>query len=185
MKDLNNKDQNFLALLVAGDTEAFEKVYIDYWDVLFKFALQFTKNMDDAKEIVQQVIVSILNLKECPQLKSSLNTYFYFSVRNTAFKLLEKTKRKESLHESYTTYYGMGNTVQMHSKYDTEILDSRFKKVTRQLPGKVREIFELSREENLSSKEIAERLGLSDQTVRNQISKALKIFRLSFQDIIL
>ena len=167
------EDYELLNLMKLNNKAAFEEIYKRYWSPLLISAYTILKDKDACKDIVQDIF-SDLYLRRATICISSLSSYLKVAVRNRVFKYLQRgnlnrhhLKTLESVSFVYSTEQ-MVNFNQLREQY---------KKGVEALPDKCREVFFLSRNENLSTKEIAVRLNISPKTVENQITKALKYLR--------
>jgi RNA polymerase sigma-70 factor (ECF subfamily) len=171
--------------LQHGDLFAFEKLYEKYYTFLCLIAGHIVKNPNDAEEIVSDVFVKLWNLREKPEIKTSIKAYLIRAVRNTSLNYLERNKISNKLSESINTAdlqllawdsdYPLG---QLYEKEVLEILDQGINK----LPENCREIFLLSRNEDLKYSDIAEKQGISVNTVKTQMKIALSRLRDSLKD---
>ena len=169
-------DSELVELLIISDRSAFTEIYNRYWSVMYAQAYKMLRDEDEAKDVIQEVF-SKLWIKAA-ETKSSHNLagLLYTAVRNKVLNLIAHSKIRSDYASSIATFI---------SETDSDTLDrideKRLIKIVEQeiqnLPPKMREIFELSRKGNLSHKEIAEKLSLSDQTVKKQVHNALKIIK--------
>jgi RNA polymerase sigma-70 factor (family 1) len=170
-------DAELAAFFKEGNRHAFAEIFERYNDVLFAHAYNKLRNKEEARDIVQDVFVRFWNKREQIELKSNLSGYLYVMVRNSIFSLIS--------HKNVVTYYA---TSFNQFKYEAEAITDHLVREKQlaaiiaaeiaALPPRMREVFELSRKENLSNRQIAERLGLSEFTVADQIKKALRVLRL-------
>lgn len=171
-------DHDLLALLQKDELEAFQEIYKRYWKKLYGAAYKRLKSKDLSEEVVQELFVSLWLKRQKLSLHTSLNSYLYSSVSHYIIdsyrKELVKQKYRESFKNSYVESENsteeLYNLKELSQTIETEIL---------LLPDKCRSVFELSRKENKSNREIALHLGISEKTVENHITKALKRLRLS------
>ena len=164
-----------------GSREAFDEIYNRYWLKLFVVAGKRIRSKDDAKDLVQDLFFSLWMKRERLMVDTSLSSYLFSAIKYKVINYVESNVVKgdylKSLDKALVDY---------DNSTDEAILSRDLEQFINleidNLSPKVREIFELSRRQNFSVKEIAEKLNLSDQTVKNQISKALKILRLHVSD---
>lgn len=170
-------DHELLGLLKRGDDKAFKQIYDRYSGPLFLFAIRKLKNEQDARDVVQEIFVVLWNKHRELDLYSSLSSYLYKSVHNRALNIFVHRKYQTSYIRSFEDYlekYAQDADELLMQKELIDIIDHEI----RLLPEKMREVFVLSRKEQMSHREIAERLGISEQTVKTQVKRALKILRL-------
>lgn len=177
MNRLPNEEELF-RLLCQGDRDAFDQVYNSYWHRLFLYVVKVIRDQDAAEDIVQEIFVSLWLRKSEISSQSSLSGYLFTAARfkgiNFVQDQLKKGKHNESLISHFTSRQDTLNEA-FEAKELNSLIDIELEK----LPPKMREVFVLSRKENLSHKEISEQLQISDKTVKKQINNALKHFRIA------
>lgn len=163
-------------LLKKGDLVAFNEIYKRFQGLLYIYACKIVKNNDDAEDIVQEVFIYLWDKRFTININSSISVYLYKAVQYKFMNLLDHKKVRTDYKDSLMEFIDQGEYITDHY-----IREKEFSKIIEQeiaaLPDKMREVFELSRKSNLSRKEIAEKLYLSEKTVKNQINNALKILR--------
>lgn len=169
-----------LQRLKENDPEAFKKIYDRFWEDLYLFAYNVLKDETVCNDIVQDIFVDLWERRHKTEIQN-LPAYLRRAVKFRCLKHIRSGKiaqhyiqRIEHVHfinqTEETIYYEELNFILGES------ID--------QLPAKCKEIFRLSRFQHLSHQEIADQLGLSLQTVKNQISKACQYLKSSVGDII-
>ncbi len=169
-----------LQRLKENDPEAFEKIYDRFWQELYVFAYNVLKDEAVCNDIVQDIFVDLWERRHETEIQN-LPAYLRRAVKFRCLKHIRSGKiaqhhiqRIEQIHFINQTednlYYQELNVILSES--------------INQLPTKCQEIFRLSRFQHLSHQEIADHLGLSLQTVKNQISKACQQLRSSVSNII-
>ncbi|MGV3588265.1 MAG: RNA polymerase sigma-70 factor [Adhaeribacter sp.] len=174
-------DEKLLVLMQADDQAAFEQIYNRYWSKLYLSAYNIVRDRQAAEDIVQDVLVSLW-MRRNSLVVDSLNSYLYTAVRYQVFKVIRAGQIREA--HSYAienpAVVNVGESALMAADMD-RLLD---KGVT-ELPEKCRQIFMLSRKKHLSTKEIANWLGIAPKTVENQITIALNRLRTTLGDFLL
>lgn len=175
-------DNELLCLIQSGDKYAFEEVYERFNGLLYIYACKLVTDREDARDIVQEIFIYLWgnpNIK----IKSQLSAYLYTAVRYKVFDWIDKNKSKSNYLLSLEHFAGQGNCIT-----DDYIREKEFASIIERevslLPAKMRQVFEMSRRQHLSQKEIAEILHLSDKTVKKQMSNALKVLRLKLTSFI-
>ncbi len=170
-------DKRLLSLLRLRDQQAFTAIYNRYWGSVYAHIYKMLRDEEEAKDGVQEIF-SRLWLK-AEQIKSNQNLagFLFCSARNLVFNLIEKDQVRQNYLKSLTSFVNKvdPNTV---DRIDEKDLAALIDLQIETLPPKMREIFELSRKEELSHQEIAEQLNLSYQTVKKQVQNALKVIKL-------
>ncbi len=177
MHDLGDlSDQQLLKTFQEGSIAAFEEIHRRYFGRLYAHALKMLSNTADAQDIVQEVFIVLWTKGAGIQLHTGLNGYLYTSVRNRVLNLIEQDKTYRRHLDALAVFLAetpepTGNAA------DEELLFALFEAEIDKLPRKMKEVFELRRQGDLSYSEIAEQLSLSDHTVKKQISNAIKLLR--------
>lgn len=169
-------DNELIDLLKSGDQTAYTQIYDRYQGLLFVYACKITRDEDEAEDIVQEVFFYLWDKRRTILFKTSLPAYLYSAVRYKYFNLLDHKKVRANYADSLQEFIEKGDVQADHVIREKELTRLIEKEISL-LPPKMREIFELSRKEHLSHKEIAEKLNLSEKTVKNQINNALKELR--------
>lgn len=169
-------DSALLALIADGDELAFGEVYRRYKGVLFLHARRILGNDEEGKDVLQELFTTLWIRRNSIDLKTNLSAYLYTSVRNRVFDIIAHRKVEERYIASLATFIEKGEYFT-----DQQLLEQELKEVIEKeialLPPKMREVFELSRKQELSYKEIADQLHISDKTVKKQVNNALHILR--------
>jgi len=166
---------DIITKLKAGDRKAFDDVYNVYWSKLFRTALAIVDEEDGAKDIIQDVFISFWEKVGATNI-INLEAYLVQSVKYRCFMHLRSGKISERHIQRIEKIIATNTTEEEFFAGELQsLLDTRMAS----LPEKCKEVFYLSRFESLSNKKIAERLSISPKTVENQITKALRVLRLS------
>ena len=172
-------DSDLLTLFKGGDQSAFKSIYERYWQLLYISACKILKDEEEAKDVVQEVFISLLSKREELEISVGISSYLYSAVRYKIFDLISRKKVRQIHLDSLESYVSVGNFSTDRALIEKEIT-AEIEKEIQNLPQKMKEVFELSRKEELSHKEIAEVLNISDKTVKKQISNALKLLKPKF-----
>jgi len=163
-------------LLVLGDTCAFTEIYDRYKGVLYQHALNMLKDRDEAKDVLQELFANLWANRESIQIKSNLSGYLYVGVRNRVVNLIAHKQVQAQYISSLGDFINKGEFITDYRVRERQLAELIEKEID-SLPAKMREVFQLSKISNLSHKEIAEELSVSEQTVRTQVRNALRILR--------
>jgi RNA polymerase sigma-70 factor (family 1) len=163
-----------LILIREGDREAFNEIYHRYWLQLFQIAVSKVSVKEEAEDIIQDLFISIWVKRHSLQVHTTLKGYLFSALKYKIINLYElKSVRKNYFIHVSANGKRHDNPTEEKIKYDE--VQREIEIGVEKLSPNVKHVFLLSRNDNLSISEIAERLELSPQTVKNQISKALKI----------
>ncbi len=170
-------DVELTDLLKSGNQMAFTEIYNRYKGLLYIYACKITKDEDVAEDIVQDVFIYLWDKRKTIDFKLSISSYLYSAIRYKFFDLIDREKVRENYIQKFQIFLDKQEYTTDEYIAEKE-LRATIEKEIDNLPDKMREIFLLSRKTNLSNKEIAERLGISEKTVKNQVSTALKTLRI-------
>ena len=178
----NLTDEQLIILLKKDDQQAFAQIYNRYAESLAGFAASKLYSLDDARDIIQDIFVKLWENRDEVYITSNLKSYLFSIVRH---RIIDKI-RKNITREEYASMV-QSLIVPRYDSADKQVeakeLQQSIEKSLNQLPPRVKEIYKLSRDEGLTNHEIAEKLNLSEQTVKNQLSAALKHLRGSLNNI--
>ncbi|TKC04322.1 RNA polymerase sigma-70 factor [Pedobacter frigoris] len=176
-------DHQLLELLKGQSRAAFTEIYNRYWAVLASFATKLLEDEDEAVDIVQDVFTNIWNASETLDITSSIKSYLYVSVRNRIISKIRHSKVKGFYLDSLSEIYEKGEFVTDEQVRFRELSQQVEMEVSK-LPTKMREVFELSRKQGMSHSQIAQELGIADDTVKKQIHKAIKVLRMKLNSLL-
>jgi len=170
-------DAELSAFLKVGDHAAFTEIFNRYSALLYQHIFNKVRNAEEAQDLVQEIFSKIWARHAELELKTlNLIGYLYMVARNAVFDLLRHKIHVDAYAESFTKF-----KAQEVAETDFLIREKQFMAIIEEeiaaLPSRMREIFELRRVDNLSNKEIAEKLELSEHTVKDQMKKAIRILK--------
>lgn len=168
----NTDDILLLNLIKEGDNLAFRHLFETYFTPLCRFMHLFIPDKPIVEELALDIFVYVWENRKTLQIQVSLKAYLFQAARNKCLNELRHTKKTVALDD---IDYDMIETEVM--SLENEELYRLIQEAVLALPEKCREVFNLSRNENLSNKEIADKLNISQKTVEAQITKALKKIR--------
>lgn len=160
----------------------FESVFKEYYKSLYLYACSILKDETTAEEIVQQVFYKLWEKKEQIEVQQSIKSYLYRAVHNESINYLrhEKVVAKYQSHLAYSR----PDEDRINDKVALKELQQNIDMALNELPEQCRAIFQLSRYEELNYREIADTLGVSVSTVKNQVGKALRVLRTKLADFL-
>jgi RNA polymerase sigma-70 factor (family 1) len=177
MRDLRSaSDGELVVFLKDGDHAAFTEIYNRYSVPVLYQINQMLRNRESARDLLQDLFVVLWKKPENIKVDANLRAYLYVAARNRVFDLIEKGKVRND-YLSAVAHYVSEVSLETLNEIDERELSRIIQREIDLLPAKMKEVFELSRKENLSHLEIARKLGISDKTVKKQINKALHVLR--------
>ena len=164
---------------VKLDKTSFDQIYRQYWSKLYIYAFNVLKEKEICEDIIEEIFIDLWTKKDYIRI-SDLNSYLYQSVKYQIFNHFRRSKYKNQLLLKLDL---MSTQYQIDELYEKKELKAQIKRLISRLPKQRRLIFQMSRYDGFSNKEISENLNISLQTVKNQISKSLKFIRRSLKNI--
>ncbi len=169
------KHIDYLAVknLKQGDVKAFDELYNKYSQRLYNFSVKYLKSTEEAEEVVQEVFLYIWDKKEGLKPDHSFNAYIFTIAYNIIKKFFIKKSRENAFKDDliYTLLQEENN---LDKIIDYKFMLEKVETIIDNLPLRRKEIFIKRKCDGLSVKQIAEELGLSPNTVENQLASAQK-----------
>lgn len=174
----NSDDILLLKLIKQGDQIAFRHLFYQYADSLERFITYYIHDREKSQDLVLDIFTYIWENRQNFEIKLTLKAYLFQAERNKSFTYIRDKKIPVYLEEME----GMEIVQNYDSELELQELHHLIEEAVSLLPDKCREIFRKSREENLTNKEIAGQLHISEKTVEGQITIALKKIRIHLGD---
>jgi RNA polymerase sigma-70 factor (family 1) len=169
-------DDDLIALLRQDDISAFTTIHSRYCGVLYQHAYKRLSDRDAVKDILQELFIYLWDQRRSIEIKGGLQAYLCTAVRNKVLNVFKHEKVKYNYIASLIDFEQTCKSTTDENLRIKELIALVNAEVST-LPPKMRQIFELSRDSNLSHNEIAEKLEISPLTVRKQVNNSLKILR--------
>lgn len=174
-------DKELYDLMKLGDKDAYTIIYKKYWQSLFSSAYKRLKNKEQCQDILQVVLSDLWRRRDEVNI-ADLPAYLHTAVRFQVFKQISRKPTFSPLLDEFETLL----ISPIHT--DDALIETELLKLIRlwieTLPAKRRAIFLMHTEEDLSTREIAEKLGISQKTVQNQLNTALINLRLKLSKVL-
>lgn len=172
-------DDFLLKGLVEKDKKAFDLIYELYWERLFMYAYKIFGDKAICEDVVQEVFIKLWensSKREIQQLEPYLFRAVKYQISN-AIRNLKQTSQIDQVLALLPTVSAADSLLEL--KETTASINHS----VAQLPEKCRQIYILSREEQLSNKEIAHKLNISVRTVEAHLYKALKAIKSNMGEV--
>ncbi len=169
------EERELILLLRQGSEDAFTVLYERYWRQVYNFSRLYLTNADAAEDVVQEVFVKIWETHEFLREDDHFKGLLFIITRNLVFN-----RHRKNLNEDFykvTVLAALEEAYDVEEEIDARDLREYMDRLIDELPPRRREIFNLSRKEQKSYKEIAFLLNISEKTVENQIREALKYLK--------
>ena len=172
---------NLLKQLRAGDKTAINELYGKYSKRLYRFAFGYLKSEEDTLDLIQEVFIRLWDARS--SLKDSTNTEaFLFTIARNAVISTFRKKITEKEYLEHLKFTATKNSSDTEKQVDYALLSEQVKELVGRLPEQRRRVFQLSKEEGYSNKDIADKLKISIKTVEDHITKARKFLKENLKD---
>lgn len=172
----DHSELELLRLIALSDELAFEEIYKRYWDKIYAVAFHRLKTTQEAEDIVQTIFLNLWRRRSALPAFLNINAYLSTAVKYEILNRLAKENRHLDYQHHIKRQGLVGeNTTQEMLSFDE--LQKNIEQTVRALPEKCQLVYRLSREGNLTEKEIAQQMNISTKTVESHLTKALKALR--------
>jgi len=172
----NCSDEQLFELVKLGNATAFQYLYDRLYYILLSQALRKVKSKEDAQDLTQDLFMNIWTKRDQINIEGRVINFLFASLRNSVINFYIKTKKQDEREELFQYFKG-----QFEETTDRTIHKNELEQIIQQeidaLPLKMKQIYLLSRNQELSHKEIADLLAISELTVKKQVANALKILK--------
>ena len=188
---MENLEKSILKELKYGSNKAYEYVFKTYHELLCRYAEEILKDRDQAEDVVENLFVIIWEDRKKIDIHTSFRSYLYRSTYNSCLNVLRKRKSENRYrdfflyHSDFSKTHDYGSLSYPLSGIIEREMDIRIAKIIDDLPSQCKKIFLMSRVDDLSHQEIADKLNLSVNTVKSQIMNALKRIQAALKQIMM
>ncbi len=176
-------EEKLVNRLSEGDTDAFRKLFDLYSNKLFCFVRTYFGNDEQTQDIIQEVFITVWEQRKQLNPSLSFQAYIYKIAKNKTLNALRRLAIERTGSEVWQQQQNIA-----HRETEHQIVYADYEKHTAdliaQLPPKRQLIYQLSRHQGLTYREIAQQLGVSQNTVEVQMTKALKTLRQSLASLL-
>ena len=170
-------DNELFSLLKESDHAAYNEIYRRYFHMLYVHTYKKLRDENQAKDVIQDLFATVWFKREHDIQTDNLAAYLFTAIRNKIFDLFAHQQVEAKYVSSLKDYLSTHMSVPTDHLVRENDLKVYIEKEIQALPPKMKLMFELSRKEYLSHKEIASKLGTSENNVSTQITNALRILR--------
>lgn len=182
MPTSDHTDPELLQLILLDDEKAFNALFDRYWSKVYAVCYRYVKDEETALEITHDIFLNIWKRRH----ELNIGSFKNYVLTSASYRGIRKKQELKALPINYIEDYSHDHTFALgnrstinkgEEKIGQEEFDARIIQMLNELPKRCREIYLLSRKENLSITEIAIKLNISKRTVENQLTAALKHLR--------
>lgn len=162
-----------LEAFIKGEKKGFDQIYASYSPGMFMICLRYTRCNDDAQDVLQEAFIKIYNNRESYDIERPIGAWIKTIVIRSALNYIKEQYRFQLTDDD--TFFDH----QVHDEIVPEENDTkaRLLAILNKLPDGYRTVFNLYTIDNLTHKEIAEYLGITEGTSKSQYAKAKKMIQ--------
>jgi RNA polymerase sigma-70 factor (ECF subfamily) len=177
---INHSDETLLHLLKNDDELAFQALYERYWLAMYQTTLRKLHRKDIAEELAQDLFLMLWRRRK--DLNDfNLKAFLSISLKHLIIDYVRKNIHEAKYLEHLKEFFPPSHFATSEAVYFNDLNEAVQKSLT-QLPAKTREVFVLNRFENLTIREIAQRLNLSEKTIEYHLSRSTHFLKLNLQE---
>ncbi len=170
---VSNEELFILKRMIDGDENSFKYFFDKYYDDLCNFVNSYVRNESLSEDIVQNIYIYFWEKKGSLPPNCSIKSYLYTASKNKCLNHLRNEKNRNRIFEELISESRGLDETNVHF-LEFEELKTIISEAVDGLPNQCRTIYQFSREEGMSNKEIADKLGISVKTVENQMTIAIR-----------
>ena len=174
---LLREDAYIVGEFKKGDSRAFEKIFDQFYSAICFFILEFVKDPEISRDIVSEVFIKLWDRKEDFDNMSSIKSFLYVSAKNAALNLIRRSKVIDE-HRKHLSI--QMSHEELHDAVHARIFDAEVLRYVNTaistLPEQCKRILNMTLQ-GFNTDDIAVRLKLSAQTVRNTRARATMLLK--------
>lgn len=171
------EDQELMELIKNENLDAFNELYSRYGRLVFNLAYKWTRNINEAEEVTQEVFEKIwVRRNTYVMKKSKVSSWIYKICQNTAFDFLRRKKKTSYLDESQLDFL-VDDNINLENEIEMHAIRQLLKNAIADLPKEQQEIIKLMYFEGKTQKEIAASLNIPLGTVKSRVKLAMTKLR--------
>lgn len=174
--DENTSDKVLLAKLQQASQKAFMIIYERYHKVLYVISYQYLREKERAKDAVQDVFTKLWEERATINVETNLKSYLYSMTRNHILNIIKRESRQIATNydNERETLADTDNLLQ--TIVERELQETLYEAIHK-LPTQKRSVCLLKMQEELSNKEIGDKLNITENTVKKHYSQSLVMLR--------
>ena len=174
---MRENEERYVAALKEGSREAFTMLYNLYADRLYSFALVQTKSKQMAEDVVQDTFLKLWNNRTNLNCYGNVQALVFTMARNLIIDAFRRQVANIDIEAYFKLHEALPSTASPEESLYFNETKEHLEQAKAKLSNKECKIYEMSREQDMPIKKIAQTLNLSPQTVKNYLTSTLKVFR--------
>lgn len=179
MKVVKNDDE-LLLLLKQDSVDAYNEIFNRYWKKLYAIAYNRLRSKTASEDVVQDVLVSLWARRSAVEI-NNLSYYLGAATRYAIFRQINKSMEKQQSPVEDLQVADLKSESEIFESMDYALLKGYIEQEVSKLPEKCQIVFNYSRNDQLSNKEIAHKLNVSEKTIEAHITRAIKHLKVALR----
>ena len=176
MNKNEHSEKDLLLLVAQGDQDAYAALFEIYWDQVYGAALRLTKSPEQSKDLAQDAFLKLWAQREKLKEIRNLPSFLYTMIRNQVHDLTRTKVFRESNREFLHQYFAYSESSPRELLEQKEV-EMNLQRAIDRLAPKLQEVIRLHRLEGLSHEQIAARMGITPQSSKTYMVRALDALR--------
>lgn len=174
-------EQQLITSLRSGSQFAFERLFENYSQKLYRFSYSYLKSEAESEEIVQEVFLKLWETRDKLRTETSFQSYLFTIAFNNIRKHFNKKNRNERYRLEIIDFCSNENP-SLEINTDFEMLVVKLEFLIDKMPNRRKDIFLKRKKEGKSIRDIAAELDISPKTVENQITEGMNYLKKEFNN---
>lgn len=170
----NLTDTDLLGLLKKDDKRAFDQIYTRYFSSLYTYAFKVLQDKEECQDTIQDLFIWLWENKSNLEHIENLHGYLIASVKYKLVRAVQTSRRHTQIIAAQISKVSSSCS---SNDYEVKELKRVITDIIALMPERSKEVLTLSRQQYLSNKEIARKLGISEKTVENHLTISLRRLR--------
>lgn len=168
-------EKDLIIALKTGSEQAFNELYKLHWNRVYHFTSLYLRRQDEVREVVQEIFIKVWENREKIDENTNFTGYLFIITRNHIFNKTRDSLNKAFLKE--TLINATMDSYMIDDEIAAEDLKNYIDQLIEQMPAQRQRVFNLSRKEYKTYKEISSLLDISEKTVERHINEAIKFLK--------
>lgn len=169
----NAEDIMLMKEISKGSLKAFNIIYSRYSEAVYYTIYKKIKDKDEVDDVFQDFFASLWRKREHIRVETSFKAWLFTALRNHVLNHLLKTSNREKMIIDFTKSFAEADN-ELAQKMEIMDMPKHIGEEIDRLPEKMRQVWFLRKEYNMSISEISTQLNVSEQTIKNQLNTATK-----------
>ncbi len=171
-----------MQFLREGEQAAFTEIYRRYNKQVYRYLISLVKMAYLAEDLVHEVFLKLWEARERLEIRDNFSGYLFRICHNKAYDAMVKIARERDLQAELLNHYPLFPSGETHTLEELQEMDNLVEQALSSLPPQRRKVYELCKRQGKSYQEAATELGITVQTVKDHMKKALAALRVFLQN---